>query len=279
MKYKLIVFDLDGTLLREDHSLSSQTIEYINKLKNNNIDVIIATGRSYFHAKKLIKPLKQDMIVLSNNGSIARHTSDDKVIFANYLEPHKAINVIEDSKSNGLKPIIHVNKYDEGYDIIIEEEHSHSHYNGYVKNKEGRHRKLNLSKENLNNVLAVCFAGNYFELENFRRKIEIKYPNIYNSFTSKNLRVEGLLEFLDLKGCKWEGVLRYAKSKEINTEEIISLGDDNNDIELLKKSGLGIAMKNGTNEIKLVADIVSEMDNNNNGAVNELEKLLRLEIK
>ncbi len=277
MRYKLIVFDLDGTLLRGDGKISSQTVEYINKLKNNNIDVIIATGRSYYHAKKLIKPLKQDMIVLSNNGSIARHTSDDKVIFANYLEKNKALNIIKEAKSKDFAPIIHVDKFNKGYDIIIEEEYHSLNYNGYVSNKDGRYKTVRFDKDNLSKILAVCFTGDFFELETFRNEINKKYPESYNSFTSKNLRVKGLLEFLDLKGCKWEGVERYAKSKEIKIEEIISVGDDNNDIELLKKSGIGIAMKNGTNEIKLVADIVAGNDNNDDGAVHELKKILSLE--
>ncbi len=277
MKYKLIVFDLDGTLLREDGSITSRTVEYINKLKKNQFDVIIATGRSYYHAKKLIEPLKQDMIILSNNGSIARHTSNDEIIFANYLDRHKTIDVIKEAKKKILSPILHVDKYENGYDLLIEEESESKNYSGYVSNKEGRYRRIEFENDRLDKVLAVCFAGDFYELENFRSKIKKKYPGIYNSFTSKNLRVRGLLEFLDLKGCKWEGVLRYAKSKGIEKEQIISLGDDNNDIELIKKSAIGIAMKNGTNEIKLAADLVAYENNNNDGAVKVLEKIFKLE--
>jgi len=277
VKYKLIVFDLDGTLLREDGSITSRTVEYINKLKKNQFDVIIATGRSYYHAKKLIEPLKQDMIILSNNGSIARHTSNDEIIFANYLDRHKTIDVIKEAKKKILSPILHVDKYENGYDLLIEEESESKNYSGYVSNKEGRYRRIEFENDRLDKVLAVCFAGDFYELENFRSKIKKKYPGIYNSFTSKNLRVRGLLEFLDLKGCKWEGVLRYAKSKGIEKEQIISLGDDNNDIELIKKSAIGIAMKNGTNEIKLAADLVAYENNNNDGAVKVLEKIFKLE--
>src|SRR6056297_4243027 len=185
MKYKLVVLDLDGTLLKDNKNISIQTVKYISLLKKRGVDVVIATGRSYYHGKKLIAPLKQDMIVLSNNGSIARHTSDDKVIFANYLEKNKALNIIKEAKSKDFAPIIHVDKFNKGYDIIIEEEYHSLNYNGYVSNKDGRYKTVRFDKDNLSKILAVCFTGDFFELETFRNEINKKYPESYNSFTCK----------------------------------------------------------------------------------------------
>jgi len=108
-----------------------------------------------------------------------------------------------------------------------------------------------------------------------------KYPDTYSSFTSRNLKIRALLEFLDVKGCKWEGIKRYAKSKDIIPDEIISIGDDNNDVELIKNSGLGIAMKNGTEEVKKSADKITNFDNNSDGVIKELRNYfnIRTEIK
>lgn len=279
MSYKLVVFDLDGTLLQDDKTISNNTINYINKLKSNNIEVIIATGRSYYHGKKLIEPLKQDMIIVSNNGSIARHTSNDEVIFANYLKDEKAKVVIKEALKEDLHPIIHTNQFDKGYDLIVERDVKDPKYHGYMSKQDVRYKKTNLISNELTNVLSVCFPGDYNKLETFREGIIKKFPKDYSSFTSKNLKIRGLLEFLDIKGCKWEGVKYYANSKEIQAEEIISIGDDNNDIELIKNSGIGISMKNGTKEIKKVADIITKQDNNNDGAIIALEKILQIRVE
>ncbi len=271
MEYKLVALDLDGTLLRDNKEISTKTVEYISELKKNNIEVVIATGRSYYHGKKLIEPLKEDMIILSNNGSIARHTSNDEVIFANYLSRDKAKKIICESLKSNLNPILHINKFNHGYDLVIEKNPNNMGYHGYMEKENIRYKKINFDNLKYENILSICIAGEFDELENFRTNIINKYPDTYNSFTSRNLKIRALLEFLDLKGCKWEGIKRYAKSKNITREEIISIGDDNNDIELIKKSGLGIAMKNGTSEIKSIADKITSYDNNSDGVIQELK--------
>jgi len=276
MKYKLVVLDLDGTLLKDNKNISIQTVKYIKLLKKRGVDVVIATGRSYYHGKKLIAPLKQDMIVLSNNGSIARHTSNDEVIFANYLKKNEAKNIISESVKSGFHPIIHINEFDKGYDLIIEKKPNNLGYNGYMEKEDVRFRRVNFKKIKYESILSVCIAGEFYELENFRKNILKRYPDTYSSFTSRNLKIRALLEFLDVKGCKWEGIKKYAKSENIIPEEIISIGDDNNDIELIKNSGLGIAMKNGTEEIKKSADKITNFDNNSDGVIKELQNYFNI---
>ncbi len=276
MKYKLVALDLDGTLLKDNKEISSRTVEYISELKKNGIDVVIATGRSYYHGKKLIEPLKEDMIILANNGSIARHTSNDEVIFANYLSKDNAKNIINDSIESGFYPILHINEFIQGYDLIIEKNPDNSGYHGYMEKDNIRFKKIKFDNLKYEKILSVCITGEFDKLENFRKNIINKYPNTYNSFTSRNLKIRALLEFLDLRGCKWEGIKIYAESKNIATEEIISIGDDNNDIELIKKSGLGIAMINGTTEIKNIADKISKYDNNSDGVIKELKNYLNI---
>ena len=77
-------------------------------------------------------------------------------------------------------------------------------------------------------------------------------------------------------GCKWQGLQEYAKGRGFREEEIIAIGDDNNDISMVKNAGLGIAMKNASKNVKSVADIVTERNNNESGVGFELQKILKL---
>ena len=77
-------------------------------------------------------------------------------------------------------------------------------------------------------------------------------------------------------GCKWLSLSEYAKEKDIAKEEIITIGDDNNDAEMIKNAGCGIAMKNASEGVKQVADIITEKDNNESGLSFELRKILDL---
>lgn len=101
-------------------------------------------------------------------------------------------------------------------------------------------------------------------------------PEHYNTIFNRNIGNLALLEFLHIEGCKWVSLKKYAGQKNIEPEDIIALGDDNNDIEMLKNAGMGIAMVNGTEEIKKAARRISKFDNNNSGVYYELKELLDL---
>lgn len=77
-------------------------------------------------------------------------------------------------------------------------------------------------------------------------------------------------------GCKWQSLQEYAKERGIREGEIIAIGDDNNDTPMIKNAGLGIAMKNASKDVKSVADIITEKDNNDSGVAFELKRVLNL---
>ena len=87
---------------------------------------------------------------------------------------------------------------------------------------------------------------------------------------------EALLEIMNPLGNKWLSLKEYAQKKGISPEEIIAIGDDNNDAQMIKNAGCGIAMKNASQQVKKVADIITEKDNNQAGVAFELRKILNL---
>lgn len=99
----------------------------------------------------------------------------------------------------------------------------------------------------------------------------------YNSHVMENIQVtEALLEIMNPLGCKWLSLQEYAKQKGIKDSEIIAIGDDNNDIQMIKNAGCGIAMKNASEQVKKVADIITEKDNNESGLAFELRRVLKI---
>ena len=88
--------------------------------------------------------------------------------------------------------------------------------------------------------------------------------------------VEAMVEIMNPLGSKWITLKEYANTLNIKPEEIIAIGDDNNDIEMIMNSGLGIAMKNGSERVKSVAKIITKNDNNNSGVAFELKRVLNI---
>lgn len=277
--YKLIAVDLDGTLLNDKKKIPKENLETIQLLIDSGYEVVIATGRRYWSAKRLTKDIDRNMTILSNNGTIVRKSENDETMATKYLENYKEI--IEEGHRRGLFSIVHVDNYDEGYDLIIEKSKGHEGYSNYISENEERYKEVhNILTMDEEKILAVVYAGSKKDMDSFYLDLNKKYPGKYNSHVMGNIQIaEAFLEIMSLRGCKWLSLIDYAREKEIDRSEIITIGDDNNDLPMIREAGCGIAMKNASEGVKEVADIITEYDNNNSGLARELKKLLDIKVK
>ncbi|MTI47027.1 HAD family hydrolase [Sporosalibacterium faouarense] len=276
MNYKLIAIDLDGTLLNDEKKIPKLNIEILQELYKKGLEIVIATGRRYWSAKDLIQELKLDLVVLGNNGNIVRETKDDTLIVTKYMDMNDFYNLVKEGRKVGLFPILHVDHYHDGYDMLIELDPEHSKYSSYMSKNLKRYKRVNdfLDYKDAN-VLVACFMGDVEELKSFEKHLKKSYPNRYNSHIMSQLTMPGgLLEIMNPKGSKWLTLKDYAVGKGIKSEEIIAIGDDNNDIEMIRRAGLGIGMKNGSDKVKKVADIITKKTNNEGGVGEILREVL-----
>ena len=276
--YKLIAIDLDGTLLDNRKMIPKENLGVVHELIDKGYEVVIATGRRYWSAKQLIKDINSPLTILANNGNIVRNTKDDQVIIKKYLKLDDFKTLIQEGRKIGLNPIIHVDNYEQGIDLIIEMDKIHKDYYNYLSKFEERYKKVeNYLEIDDDKILAVVYVGSKKDMEGFHTHINKLYPNIYNSHVVENIAsAEALLEIMHPLGCKWLSLHEYAKEKGIKESEIIAIGDDNNDAQMIKNAGCGIAMKNSNQQVKNLADIITEKDNNESGLALELGKVLNL---
>lgn len=273
----MMVTDLDGTLLNDEKKISEKDVYTLNKLNEQGVKIVVATGRNYFMAKNLTEQIKNiNPVILSNNGAITRRSNTDEVIGHNYLEPDIFGKIYEKGTEYGLYPVIHVDEYLNGYDMVYEKEDFEEVYLGYIKKDDIRARKIAFESNKLTNILSVCYLEEYERLNDFFNEIKKINDDKFNSICNTNISKRVLLEFLHADGCKWRALEKYIKTLDIKPNEIVSFGDDNNDVELLKNSGVGVAMKNGTEDVLKSGKIISEYDNNNSGVSAELNKLFNI---
>lgn len=276
MNYKMVVTDLDGTLLNDDKKISRMDVEILNKLHELKIEIVIATGRNYYLAKKLTEQIKNiNPVILANNGAMVRRSHTDEVLECNYLDFEYFRKIYEQGLKYNLHPVLHVDEYINGYDMIYEQENTDEMYQGYIA-KNNKRAKLTTFEHSINNILAVCYLSENKKLNDLYLETNKINDGKFNSLCNMNLKNKALLEFLHIDGCKWRSLKKYSESVNICANEIVSFGDDNNDIELILNSGFGIAMKNGTESCINAADKVSEFDNNNSGVCKELLKLFSI---
>lgn len=276
--YKLIAIDLDGTLLDDKKIIPEENLSIVCEIIDKGYEVVIATGRRYWSAKQLIKDIDSPLVILANNGNIVRNTKNDDIIIKKYLNLDDFKILIQEGREKGLNPVIHVDNYEDGIDLIIEMDKINDDYYNYLSKFEERYKKVeNYLEIDNDKILAVVYVGSKKKLQKFHFHINERYPNKYNSHVIENIAsAEALLEIMNPLGCKWLSLQEYAKQKGIQDSEIIAIGDDNNDAQMIKNAGCGIAMKNASKQVKKVADIITEKDNNESGLAFELRKVLNL---
>lgn len=273
--FKLVALDLDGTLLNSNKNISIDDLKYLRKLIDAGIKVVIATGRRYYAAKELTKKIDRNITILANNGNIVRNTIDDKEIFSRFLNKDDYKMIILAGKDRDLNPIIHVDYYDSGYDMVIEKNIINSGSFDYLPKTDNRYKIIDSTDlYDLDRVLALVYPGKIRDLIDFNYEINQKFPNKYNSHLLEYIDVaEAMYEVMSYSGSKWKSLLEYSSVLGINAGEIISMGDDNNDLEMILNSGLGIAMRNGSSLVQKAANLITERDNNNSGVSFELSKI------
>ncbi|SDZ22332.1 hypothetical protein SAMN05660462_02275 [Proteiniborus ethanoligenes] len=278
MKYKLVAIDLDGTLLTEKKSVPSENAKVLKALSDKGIEIVIATGRRYWSARHFMEQIGLELIVVANNGSILRNMKDDSLILQKYLDKDDFYTLIKEGRKRNLFPIIHADHFDQDYDIIIELDKQDEKYSSYLHDIPDRYKTIEdlLLYENPR-VLSVVFPGELNRLKEFYDALNMYYDEKYCSHILTSLtKVGPILEIMGPLGSKWKTLLDYAKKKGIKKEEIIAIGDDDNDIEMIKNAGLGIGMKNASPGVKQVADIITDKTNDEHGVGHILTKIFNL---
>lgn len=279
MKYKLIAIDLDGTLLNEKKKIPNENKVILKELMNRDIEVIIATGRRYYSAKELVSELgMEEATIMANNGTVVRDMKTDNIITTRYFDHEDYYSLIREGRDRELHAITHVDHFKEGYDILVELEKNDTRYKNYLNDIANRYRTIDdLLRYSNPKALAIVYTGELEKLKEFQHNLNHKYKGRYNAYLMRNLKnVGAMLEVINARGNKWVSVMEYAMSKGIKSKEIIAIGDDNNDIEMIKNAGLGIAMKNATKEVKGVSDIISEKTNDESGVGFTLKEIFNL---
>lgn len=277
MSYKMVVMDLDGTLLNNEKKISRNDVDALNILHEKGIKIVVATGRNYYMAKNLTEQIKNiSPVILANNGAVVRRSDTDELIEHNYLPGETFQEIYNVGLKHKLYPVLHVDEYENGYDMLFEHEDTENIYLGYIKKGDTRARQVKFSPKDVNNILSACYFEEFERLSEFSTEVSSLNRGSFNSICIRNISRRALLEFLHVDGCKWRALKKYINMLSIKPEEVISLGDDNNDIEMLLNSGMGIAMKNGTESAIKAGRIVSEFDNNNSGVSYELNKLFKI---
>lgn len=265
MAYKMLVLDLDDTLLRDDHSISERNEKLLLEAQENGIYVILASGRPTSAMLQYARQLKLEKFgsyIISYNGAIITDMKQNVPVFEQSLSKEE----IHDLHDFSLEHDLHIITYKDN-SIVSESE---SEYIDVEKELTGLPiNKVNCFKTEINESAVKCILLQNPEYLKEKEQELKKSKQDLSVAISKPFFLEVMPQGID----KAASIRRLANKLGIKQSEIIAVGNADNDLTMVEYAGLGIWVDNVTPELREKADVIVA-SNNNDGVAEVVEKYL-----
>ena len=273
MKYKLLVLDVDGTLLNDKKEITSRTHAALLKAQQMGIHVVLASGRPTNGVQPLAEALELNHyggFILSYNGGQIINAQTGELMFEKRIDPAMIPYLNRKAKENGFA----IFTYHKDYILTDSPENKH------VQEEAELNKMRIIGVENFPE--AVDFApckciltsddeNNLVGLENHWKK---RLDGVLEAFRSEDYFLEVAPHFIN----KGNTLAVLMEMLNITTEEVVAIGDGVADVSMLQLAGTGVAMGNARDSVKACADFTT-LSNNMEGVATAIEKVILATIK
>ncbi|MGC8750877.1 Cof-type HAD-IIB family hydrolase [Hydrotalea sp.] len=265
---KAVFIDIDGTLLKSDHTVSDATIKTIQQLKEKNILVVLVSARPVHGISRISKivGLESAPTIGLNGGYIAQN---NQVLYKSNIPTSTVIalhNAVEQY------PLTTLYYQDELW--FAEKQSKYSINEQKISDvpviiQPIAETVLQWEKDNTgpNKIMMI---GDEATIQQLELTVQPQFANQLNMAKSKPI----FLEAMPLNVSKAKAVEKIIQQYHIKPEEIITIGDNFNDKEMIAMAGTGIAMGNAPDAVKAVAKYVTDT-NNNDGVAKAIQHFLQ----
>ena len=268
--YKLAVFDMDGTVLNSKHQIPEENKKAFKYLTNLGIRIVIATGRPQELLKKYTNELLTTEYTITCNGSVIGRPSKDDFIHENVIAQEDVINLIDMCEEYNYDYLVYtsdavVSKDNERLRLFrkIGESYKEEDKAKIIQIEDADYIKNNFSPNKI--LIMEKDPAEYLKMQD--RIKEFKNVESAQSWF-------GALDISPLGDNKGSAVKKVCEHYNILPEEVIAFGDNLNDMSMIKYAGLGVAMGNAEEELKSIADYVTDT-NDNDGVAKAIYKFIK----
>jgi len=264
--YKAVFLDMDGTLLRSDHTVSEPTKDMIRHLTTEGIPVILVSARPLDGMLPTFRDIgiPDHYPLVSLNGSYI--VENEQPVFDVRMDLATITGVSEKIRPFGATIAYYLQKewYAEWKDAWTDHEQRIMHVQLGVAPLPQLVSDWSQRGIAPNKMMVMSEAVN---IDQIQRDLKTVYNGQLNIYPSKPT----YLEVMDPRGSKSNAVKWLIEKMNIDRSEIIAMGDNYNDREMIAFAGMGVAMGNAPDEIKATANYVTDT-NNNDGVLKAMEK-------
>lgn len=267
---KLLFLDLDGTLLNDDKEINKEDMEAIDEMIAKGHKVIINTGRPLYSVMGLARKfgfVREGFFISSFNGGVI-------------YDPVTGEKLKDDAITDDVVRYM----FDEAYKMGL---HAHTYTDDYVVSERDTEelqfytKRINMPPMVVKNfsevtggkppkIIIISLEGKH-RLEEYRQKLSeyAKKQNLYSTFSDVRL-----LEYANPLANKGEAIRYMCNLLNVNIEDSVAAGDEENDLPMIEAAGVGVCMRNGVEALKTAADYVTEKTNNEGGIREIIEKFI-----
>lgn len=288
--YKLMAIDLDGTLLNSMGEVSENTRKALKQAKKNGTEVVLSSGRPISSTESLAIELGVDNYLISGNGAAVYDIKGQKILYDRFLSKEQVLSIAKICEENSFF-----------YNVYTEDEviASSLNYNVLFYHKENV-KKVEEKRTHINVVQNIA---EYIEQSGKDRFLKITVCDeskfIFNSIMKRLKEIQGIdvleVEYMSRKKIKsgtenidiqyyyteitnenvnkWTAIEFLLNKLNIRKEEVIAIGDNMNDKEMIVEAGLGVVMGNSNPTMKQLGDVVVA-DNNSEGVLEAINKFV-----
>lgn len=271
-KIKLILSDLDGTLLSSNNLISKENLSVIHSLQKKHILFSIATGRSDNMCTSYIKDCNINIPIISNNGALIRNPITKEILYKNTINPKISLKIMDFCSKNNLDYMAYntdkiyfttnstrINKFID-YNKIAKNNNItpidlYFYNNNHLEIANEGVLKILLFSNTTKHITSVC---------NFIKE----FPEISYVLSEKNA-----LDISSIGTSKGTALNILSKYLNIKKSEICVFGDYTNDLSMFENAGISFAMKNSPDQVKSIATYITD-SNNNFGVAKGINKIL-----
>jgi Cof subfamily protein (haloacid dehalogenase superfamily) len=266
MTYKMIVLDLDDTLLMDDHTISPRTKQALMDAQEIGVKVVLASGRPTYAMYDIADELllkEYGSFILSFNGAKITNCQTGEELFSSTLSPETAHYLYELSRRENVWIHTYV-----GDTIVTEAGNQYTNVEGEITGLEIV--EVGSFVDSISEpVVKVLMLEDETKLAVVEKKLQQELAGKLSVMRSKPF----FLEFTEEGVTKGTSLNHLIGQLGIERDEVIAMGDSYNDLAMIEFAGLGVAMGNAPDDIKAKADFVTDT-NMNDGVAKVIEKFV-----
>ena len=255
--YKLFFTDLDETLLTSDHHVPQMNIDAIQKAKEKGVKVILATGRSHLMTDVTLKEIdnfdKEGEYIIAFNGAMIVESKGFKEVLFRGLSYETTKELFDFGIEYDVCPMVFTEKniYMFNPDPAEVERKNKQKANYQILDKSEFYK---LKDERIAKMVFMKLDDPYLH------DLASKMTHLTDGKVAVSYSSSRYLEFNQMNVSKGEALKWLANYLNVDVKETIAIGDNENDITMIKEAGVGIAVKCAKDDIKALADDVTTLD-------------------